>query len=106
LSSSSRFQTAILHKCSTIPNHNSEPLSRLHAHSVQPSQILNQGTTHADVMQRRPLQTQNGSKKRQLVSLINGRSKVRVTPFFITMWLLPQKNQINCKLGLLWQWSL
>jgi hypothetical protein len=57
LSSSSRFQTAILHKCSTIPNHNSEPPSRLHAHSMQPSQILNQGTTHADVMQRRPSQT-------------------------------------------------
>jgi hypothetical protein len=37
LSSSSHFQTAILHKCSMIPNHNSEPPSRLHAHSVQPS---------------------------------------------------------------------
>ncbi len=41
-SSPSRFQTATLHKCITIPNHNSEPPSRLHTHSVQPSQILNQ----------------------------------------------------------------
>ncbi len=40
---------------------------RLHAHSVQPSQ------------------TQNGSKKRQLVSLISGRSKIKVTPFPITL---------------------
>jgi len=35
-------------------------------------------------MQRRPSQTQNSSKKRQLGSLISGRSKVRVTPFSIT----------------------
>ncbi len=34
LASSSRFQTAILHKCSTILHHNSEPPYRLHAHSV------------------------------------------------------------------------
>jgi hypothetical protein len=34
LASSSRFQTTILHKCSTILHHNSEPPYRLHAHSV------------------------------------------------------------------------
>jgi hypothetical protein len=52
---------------------------------VRPSQILNQGTIHADIMQRRPSQTQNGSKKHQLASLISGRSKVKVTPFSITI---------------------
>jgi hypothetical protein len=55
---------------------------------VWPSQILNQGATHADVMQRRLLQTQNGSKKRQLVSLISERSKIRATPFPITKVLI------------------
>jgi hypothetical protein len=56
LSSSSCFQTAMLHKRSTNPNHNLEPPSSPHVHSVRPSQILNQGTIHADVMQGRPSQ--------------------------------------------------
>jgi hypothetical protein len=42
--------------------------------SNQPS-----GTSHVDIMQGRPSQTQNGSKMCQLISLISGRSKVRVT---------------------------
>jgi hypothetical protein len=42
--------------------------------SNQPS-----ATSHADIMQGRPSQTQNGSKMCQLISLISGRSKVRVT---------------------------
>jgi hypothetical protein len=87
LSFPSRSQTAILHNCITDPSHNSEPPSRLHTHSVQPSckssskDTSNQpsGTSHADVMQGRPSQTQNGSKICQLISLISGRSKVRVT---------------------------
>jgi hypothetical protein len=37
------------------------------------------GTSHADVMQGRPSQTQNDSKMCQLISLISGHSKVGVT---------------------------
>ncbi len=47
---------------------------------MQPLQILDQGTAHADVTQRRLSQTQNDLKKRQLGSLISGRSKDRVAP--------------------------
>jgi hypothetical protein len=80
LSSPSRFQTAILHKCITIPNHNLEPaIQTPYPFSATVTDPQPSGTSHADVMQRRPSQTQNGSKIRQLVSLISGRSKVRVT---------------------------